>query len=104
MGDEGGTEMAKKRRDVEGGEGERGRGGRGGGGGGGGGREGERERERERESERERGRKENERVRRRGMGGREHGAATACVSRLNECKPRSGGSPLDLLFSSPDSL
>lgn len=40
-----------------------------------------------------------------GGGKREHlRAATACVSSLNECKPRSGGSPLDLLFSSPDSL
>lgn len=35
---------------------------------------------------------------------RRRSTATACVSRLNECKPRSGGSPLDLLFSSPDSL
>lgn len=42
--------------------------------------------------------------RKRGRGRRRRSTATACVSRLNECKPRSGGSPLDLLFSSPDSL
>lgn len=47
---------------------------------------------REKEREKERGEREHLRV------------ATACVSSLNECKPRSGGSPLDLLFSSPDSL
>jgi len=87
MRDEGGTEMAKKRRDVEERSVNRGR------------KRLKREREREREGER--GGKENERGRRRAG---EHGAATACVSRLNECKPRSGGSPLDLLFSSPDSL
>lgn len=64
-------------------------------------REGKREREKwcghRGEERRIRGKKrEKERKRR--------STATACVSRLNECKPRSGGSPLDLLFSSPDSL
>lgn len=51
-----------------------------------------RDRTMKREREKERGEREHLRV------------ATACVSSLNECKPRSGGSPLDLLFSSPDSL
>lgn len=51
-----------------------------------------------------RGRAKNTRKEERERERRRRSTATACVSRLNECKPRSGGSPLDLLFSSPDSL